>query len=31
MRGKNAWLTIMGELRAKHGARFEPDAGWDSV
>jgi 3-hydroxyacyl-CoA dehydrogenase/enoyl-CoA hydratase/3-hydroxybutyryl-CoA epimerase len=31
MRGRQAWLRIMQELRAKHGARFEPDPGWDSL
>jgi 3-hydroxyacyl-CoA dehydrogenase/enoyl-CoA hydratase/3-hydroxybutyryl-CoA epimerase len=30
-RGKDEWLRIMAQLRAKHGARFEPDAGWDSL
>jgi len=30
-RGKQEWLRIMAELKAQHGARFEPDAGWDSV
>jgi len=27
-RGKEEWLRIMAELRAKYGARFEPDGGW---
>jgi 3-hydroxyacyl-CoA dehydrogenase/enoyl-CoA hydratase/3-hydroxybutyryl-CoA epimerase len=30
-RGKDGWLRIMGDLRAKHGARFEPDPGWESI
>jgi 3-hydroxyacyl-CoA dehydrogenase/enoyl-CoA hydratase/3-hydroxybutyryl-CoA epimerase len=30
-RGKEAWLRIMAELRAKHGDRFVPDSGWDSL
>ena len=30
-RGKDAWLKVMAELRAKHGDRFVPDTGWDSL
>ena len=30
-RGKQEWLRIMAELKAKHGLRFEPDSGWDSI
>jgi 3-hydroxyacyl-CoA dehydrogenase/enoyl-CoA hydratase/3-hydroxybutyryl-CoA epimerase len=30
-RGKQEWLRIMGELKAQHGLRFEPDSGWDSI
>jgi len=30
-RGKETWLRIMAELRAVHGARFEPDAGWSAI
>ncbi len=30
-RGKQEWLQIMAELKAKHGLRFEPDTGWDSI
>ena len=30
-RGKETWLRIMAELRAAHGARFEPDAGWSAI
>jgi 3-hydroxyacyl-CoA dehydrogenase/enoyl-CoA hydratase/3-hydroxybutyryl-CoA epimerase len=30
-RGKSEWLGIMAELRKKHGERFAPDAGWDTV
>ena len=30
-RGKGEWLKIMAELRAKHGDRFVPDTGWDSL
>jgi 3-hydroxyacyl-CoA dehydrogenase/enoyl-CoA hydratase/3-hydroxybutyryl-CoA epimerase len=30
-RGKHEWLRIMAELKAKHGARFEPDAGWEAI
>ena len=30
-RGKQEWLRIMAELKARHGLRFEPDSGWDSI
>jgi len=30
-RGKDEWLRIMAELKAKHGARFEPDSGWATI
>jgi len=30
-RGKDSWLRTMAELRAKHGARFEPDSGWSAL
>jgi 3-hydroxyacyl-CoA dehydrogenase/enoyl-CoA hydratase/3-hydroxybutyryl-CoA epimerase len=30
-RGKQEWLRVMQELKAKHGLRFEPDSGWDAV
>jgi 3-hydroxyacyl-CoA dehydrogenase / enoyl-CoA hydratase / 3-hydroxybutyryl-CoA epimerase len=30
-RGKGEWLKIMAELRAKHGDRFVPDTGWDTL
>ncbi|MGZ5032902.1 MAG: 3-hydroxyacyl-CoA dehydrogenase NAD-binding domain-containing protein [Usitatibacter sp.] len=30
-RGKQEWLRIMGELKAHHGLRFEPDSGWDTI
>ncbi len=30
-RGKQEWLRIMAELKAKHGLRFEPDSGWDAI
>src|SRR5205085_11982506 len=30
-RGKQEWLRIMAELKARHGARFEPDAGWEAI
>lgn len=30
-RGKDAWLKVMAELRAKHGDRFVPDTGWDTL
>ncbi|HEX4943475.1 MAG TPA: 3-hydroxyacyl-CoA dehydrogenase NAD-binding domain-containing protein [Usitatibacteraceae bacterium] len=30
-RGKESWLGTMAELRAKHGDRFVPDTGWDTI
>jgi 3-hydroxyacyl-CoA dehydrogenase/enoyl-CoA hydratase/3-hydroxybutyryl-CoA epimerase len=30
-RGKQEWLRIMNENKAKYGLRFEPDSGWDAV
>ena len=30
-RGKQEWLRIMAELKARHGLRFEPDTGWDTI
>ncbi len=30
-RGKQEWLRIMAELKARHGLRFEADSGWDSI
>lgn len=30
-RGKSELLAIMAELRKKHGERFAPDAGWDTL
>jgi 3-hydroxyacyl-CoA dehydrogenase/enoyl-CoA hydratase/3-hydroxybutyryl-CoA epimerase len=30
-RGKPEWLRIMQENKAKHGLRFEPDSGWDTI
>jgi 3-hydroxyacyl-CoA dehydrogenase/enoyl-CoA hydratase/3-hydroxybutyryl-CoA epimerase len=30
-RGKQEWLRIMAELKAKHGARFEADSGWEAI
>jgi len=30
-RGKQEWLRIMAELKARHGARFEPDPGWEAI
>jgi 3-hydroxyacyl-CoA dehydrogenase / enoyl-CoA hydratase / 3-hydroxybutyryl-CoA epimerase len=30
-RGKEAWLRILEELKAKHGLRFEPDSGWAAL
>jgi 3-hydroxyacyl-CoA dehydrogenase/enoyl-CoA hydratase/3-hydroxybutyryl-CoA epimerase len=29
--GKESWLKTMAELRAKHGDRFVPDTGWDTL
>ena len=30
-RGKPELLAIMAELRKKHGERFTPDAGWETI
>ena len=30
-RGKQEWLRIMAENKAKYGLRFEPDSGWDAI
>jgi 3-hydroxyacyl-CoA dehydrogenase/enoyl-CoA hydratase/3-hydroxybutyryl-CoA epimerase len=30
-RGKAEWLAVMERLRAAHGERFAPDAGWDTL
>ncbi|HEX3097972.1 MAG TPA: 3-hydroxyacyl-CoA dehydrogenase NAD-binding domain-containing protein [Usitatibacter sp.] len=30
-RGKDAWLAVMADLERKHGPRFHPDPGWDSL
>jgi 3-hydroxyacyl-CoA dehydrogenase/enoyl-CoA hydratase/3-hydroxybutyryl-CoA epimerase len=30
-RGKESWLKAMAELRTKHGDRFVPDTGWDTI
>ena len=30
-RGKDEWLKVLNELKAKHGLRFEPDSGWSSI
>jgi 3-hydroxyacyl-CoA dehydrogenase/enoyl-CoA hydratase/3-hydroxybutyryl-CoA epimerase len=30
-RGKSAWLAVLQELRAKHGERFVPDPGWETL
>jgi 3-hydroxyacyl-CoA dehydrogenase / enoyl-CoA hydratase / 3-hydroxybutyryl-CoA epimerase len=30
-RGKQEWLRIMAENKAKYGLRFEPDSGWDAL
>jgi len=30
-RGKEEWLRILADLKAKHGLRFEPDSGWSSL
>jgi 3-hydroxyacyl-CoA dehydrogenase/enoyl-CoA hydratase/3-hydroxybutyryl-CoA epimerase len=30
-RGKQEWLRIAAELKAKHGLRFEADTGWDAI
>ena len=30
-RGKQEWLRVMEEQKAKHGLRFEPDTGWSAL
>ena len=30
-RGKDEWLKVLNELKAKHGLRFEPDSGWAAL
>lgn len=30
-RGKQEWLRVLNELKAKHGLRFEPDTGWNAI
>jgi 3-hydroxyacyl-CoA dehydrogenase/enoyl-CoA hydratase/3-hydroxybutyryl-CoA epimerase len=30
-RGKQEWLRIMNDNKAKYGLRFEPDSGWDAI
>jgi 3-hydroxyacyl-CoA dehydrogenase/enoyl-CoA hydratase/3-hydroxybutyryl-CoA epimerase len=30
-RGKQEWLRILNENKAKYGLRFEPDSGWDAI
>jgi 3-hydroxyacyl-CoA dehydrogenase/enoyl-CoA hydratase/3-hydroxybutyryl-CoA epimerase len=30
-RGKDKWLAILEDLKAKHGLRFEPDTGWKDI
>lgn len=30
-RGTDEWLRILAELERKHGARFSPDPGWQSI
>ena len=30
-RGKQEWLKVLEENKAKHGLRFEPDSGWASL
>jgi hypothetical protein len=30
-RGKDEWLAILEALRVKHGERFAPDAGWETL
>ena len=30
-RGKDEWLRILDDLKAKHGLRFEPDSGWTAI
>jgi 3-hydroxyacyl-CoA dehydrogenase/enoyl-CoA hydratase/3-hydroxybutyryl-CoA epimerase len=30
-RGKDEWLKVLEELKGKHGLRFEPDSGWQTL
>jgi 3-hydroxyacyl-CoA dehydrogenase/enoyl-CoA hydratase/3-hydroxybutyryl-CoA epimerase len=30
-RGKDAWLAILNDNKAKYGLRFEPDSGWATL
>jgi 3-hydroxyacyl-CoA dehydrogenase/enoyl-CoA hydratase/3-hydroxybutyryl-CoA epimerase len=30
-RGKDEWLAVLAELKARHGPRFEPDSGWATL
>jgi 3-hydroxyacyl-CoA dehydrogenase/enoyl-CoA hydratase/3-hydroxybutyryl-CoA epimerase len=30
-RGKDEWLKVLNDLKAKHGLRFEPDSGWAAL
>ena len=30
-RGKDEWLAVLNDLKAKHGLRFEPDSGWSQL
>ena len=30
-RGKQEWLRILEDLKARHGLRFEPDSGWAAI
>ena len=30
-RGKDEWLRVAAENKARHGPRFEPDSGWDAL
>ena len=30
-RGKQEWLRVLEELKARHGLRFEPDSGWSAI
>jgi 3-hydroxyacyl-CoA dehydrogenase/enoyl-CoA hydratase/3-hydroxybutyryl-CoA epimerase len=30
-RGKQEWLRVLEDLKARHGLRFEPDSGWNAI
>ena len=30
-RGKDQWLAVLNDLKARHGLRFEPDSGWAAL